>query len=207
MHSENNSGYDRLSALSDRELLAMAHASGDAVNLLMAKYVPLVKARAGAYFLAGADRDDLVQEGLIGLYKAIRGYRKDMASFSVFAELCITRQIISAIKSANRQKHKPLNSYVSLSRPAFGEDTDNEFIDFCLLEEVSDPESIVIDKEQTRALRTAIGGRLSHLERQVLQLYISGIPYSAIAAELDISEKSVDNALQRIKCKLSGIKH
>lgn len=207
MHAEQNYGYDRLSALSDRELLAISKASGEAVNTLLLKYLPLVKARASAYFLAGADRDDLVQEGLIGLYKAIRDYRCDMASFSAFAELCITRQIISAIKSANRQKHRPLNSYVSLSSPAFGEDADNEFIDFCLLEEVSDPESIVMDREQTRALRTTIGGRLSDMERQVLQRYIAGIPYCDIADELEISEKSVDNALQRIKYKLAGIRH
>lgn len=210
LHAENNGGYNLryslLPSLDDSELLHLSKTNSEAVNILMVKYAPLVKARARAYFLAGADRDDLVQEGMIGLYKAIRDYRCDMASFSAFAELCITRQIISAIKSANRQKHRPLNSYVSLSRPVFGEDDDNEFIDFCLLEQEQDPESIVMDKEQTNALRTAIGGRLSHMERQVLQRYISGIPYSDIAADMGISEKSVDNALQRIKCKLASIR-
>lgn len=205
MHAEHYSTNSALSHLSDAELAALSRTSREAADYMLQKYAPLVRARASSYFLAGADREDIVQEGMIGLYKAIRDYKEHMASFCGFADLCIKRQIISAIKSANRQKHQPLNGYVSLSRPVFGEEADNEFIDFAVLEHISDPESIFIDKEKADALQHAICLKLSPLEQRVMQLYVAGMPYCEIALRLHISEKSVDNALQRVKNKLAEL--
>jgi RNA polymerase sporulation-specific sigma factor len=154
--------------------------------------------------LIGADWDDLVQEGMIGLYKAIRDYQEDkQSSFRAFAELCITRQIITAIKTATRQKHLPLNSYVSLNSPVYFEDeSDRMLMDLLSGAEIADPVDLVISYEETKSMRVSIGEILSGLEAQVLKLYIEGKSYQEIANELNRHVKSVDNALQRVKRKI-----
>ena len=191
--------------MTDDELVELANRDENAVAFLLNKYKPLVRARSRSYFLAGADNEDIMQEGMIGLYKAIRDYKQKVSSFAAFADLCIKRQIISAIKTANRQKHKPLNSYISLSRPVYGDEADNELVDFITLETISDPEEIFMDNEQYSAIRQAITVRLSRLELRVLTLYLQGLSYTEIATQTNRPEKSVDNALQRIKAKLAEL--
>ena len=177
-----------------------------AQEYLLNKYKNFVRAKARSYFLIGADREDIVQEGMIGLYKAIRDFRASkLTSFRAFAELCITRQIITAIKTATRQKHRPLNSYVSLNKPVYDEESDRMLIDVLSSGKISNPEDIFIGKEDFSTIESKMGKMLSPLEMKVLQKYIEGKSYQEIAAELDRSVKSVDNALQRVKNKLEKL--
>ncbi len=191
-------------ALADEALIEKAH-GGDvlAEEVLYEKYKNFVRARARTYFLVGADREDIVQEGMIGLYKAIRDFNPDKTnSFRAFAELCITRQIITAIKAATRQKHIPLNSYVSLNKPLYSEGTERELIDVLNTARVCDPEETVIGQEAYAAMELKIDELLSPLERGVLELYLEGMSYTEIAAQLGRQPKAIDNALQRVKHKL-----
>ena len=151
----------------------------------------------------GADHEDIVQEGMIGLYKAIRDFRPDkLSSFRAFAELCITRQIITAIKTATRQKHIPLNNYVSLNKPLYDEESDRTLLDVIVEGRMSDPEELIINMENVGNIRTKINEVLSSLEQQVLNAYLDGKSYQEIAEALGRHVKSIDNALQRVKRKL-----
>ncbi|MBO9597495.1 MAG: RNA polymerase sporulation sigma factor SigH [Cohnella sp.] len=175
----------------------------EALEFLINKYRNFVRAKARSYFLIGAEREDIVQEGMIGLYKAIRDFKGDkLASFKAFAELCITRQIITAIKTATRQKHIPLNSYVSLDKPIYDEDSDRTLLDVICGSRVCDPEEMIINQEEFFGLEDKMSEILSDLERKVLMLYLDGRSYQEIAVDLDRHVKSIDNALQRVKRKL-----
>ena len=188
----------------DEELVLYAH-EGDisALEHLINKYKNFVRAKARSYFLIGADREDIVQEGMIGLYKAIRDFRNDkLSSFRAFAELCITRQIITAIKTATRQKHIPLNSYVSLNKPIYDEESDRTLLDILTAAKITDPEELIISREELLSIESKIGEILSGLELEVLMSYLQGKSYQEIAVDLDRHVKSIDNALQRVKRKL-----
>jgi len=188
----------------DEEVVTEAK-DGDSIALeyLINKYKNFVKAKARSYFLIGADREDIIQEGMIGLYKAIRDFKGDkLSSFRAFAELCITRQIITAIKTATRQKHIPLNSYVSLNKPIYDEDSDRTLLDILSGTKVTDPEELMINREEYNDIEFKIGEILSELEWRVLMLYLEGKSYQEIAVELKRHVKSIDNALQRVKRKL-----
>jgi RNA polymerase sporulation-specific sigma factor len=197
---------DLLVEVSDEDLVEQARQGSElAIETLLYRYRHYARAKARTYFLAGADREDIVQEGMIGLFKAIRDYRDDRNSaFRAFAELCITRQIITAIKTATRQKHIPLNSYVSLNKSAGGDDGDEgrELGDVLVSIDVVDPADLVISAEEIAAIKESMGRVLSELETEVLQLYMDGKSYQEIAGYLGRHVKSIDNALQRIKRKL-----
>ncbi|MGH2826903.1 MAG: RNA polymerase sporulation sigma factor SigH [Actinomycetota bacterium] len=187
------------------EVLVERARSGDdlAIGLLLGRYRHYARAKARSYFLAGGDKEDIVQEGMIGLYKAIRDFESHHeTAFRAFAELCITRQIITAIKTATRQKHQPLNSYVSLNRPMGAEEDDRPLSESIATPGVSDPAELVISAEEVAGIRATVGEVLSELEAEVLQLYMDGKSYQQIADMLDRHVKSIDNALQRIKRKL-----
>ena len=189
---------------SDEEIVTEAK-NGDiiALEFLINKYKNFVKAKARSYFLIGADREDIIQEGMIGLYKAIRDFRGDkLSSFRAFAELCITRQIITAIKTATRQKHIPLNSYVSLNKPIYDEDSDRTLLDILSGTKITDPEELMINREEYNDIEFKMGEILSELEWKVLTLYLEGKSYQEIAVDLQRHVKSIDNALQRVKRKL-----
>lgn len=174
-----------------------------AQEYLIHKYKNFVRAKARSYFLIGADREDIIQEGMIGLYKAIRDFRGDKkASFRAFAELCITRQIITAIKTATRQKHIPLNSYVSLNKPIYDEDSDRTLMDIIAGGKITDPEELMISREEFEDIENKMGEILSSLEWKVLMYYLEGKSYQEIAQDLNRHVKSIDNALQRVKRKL-----
>lgn len=174
-----------------------------AQEYLIKKYKNFVRSKARSYFLIGADKEDIIQEGMIGLFKAIRDFQPDkIASFRSFAELCITRQIITAIKTATRQKHIPLNSYVSLNKPVFDEESDRTLIDILSGRNNVDPEALIISREEVKNIESKIGEMLSELEWEVLTSYIQGKSYQEIAEDLDRHVKSIDNALQRVKRKL-----
>lgn len=174
-----------------------------ALEYIINKYRSFVRAKARTYFLIGADREDIIQEGMIGLYKAIRDFKGDkLSSFRAFAELCITRQIITAIKTATRQKHIPLNSYVSLNKPIFDEESDRTLMDVISEERISDPEEMIINREEFSGIEEKMGEILSGLEWEVLSLYLQGKSYQEISEDLDRHVKSIDNALQRVKRKL-----
>lgn len=192
------------STMLDEEIIEDSRAgSSKALEYLINKYKGFVRAKARTYFLIGADREDIIQEGMIGLYKAIRDFREDkLSSFRAFAELCITRQIITAIKTATRQKHIPLNSYVSLNRPIFDEESDRTLMDIISEDSINDPEEMVINREEFSGIEAKMGEILSSLECEVLSLYLQGRSYQEIASELDRHVKSIDNALQRVKRKL-----
>ncbi|MGG6312231.1 RNA polymerase sporulation sigma factor SigH [Paenibacillus macerans] len=182
---------------------AVRDGDSEALEYLINKYRSFVRAKARSYFLIGADREDIIQEGMIGLYKSIRDFRGDkLASFKAFAELCITRQIITAIKTATRQKHIPLNSYVSLDKPIYDEDSDRTLLDVICGSQVSDPEELIINQEEFTGLEDKMSEILSDLERKVLMLYLDGRSYQEIAVDLNRHVKSIDNALQRVKRKL-----
>lgn len=197
-------GYERFLNMTDGEIAELANKDDPlASDYLLNKYKNFVRAKARSYFLIGADREDLVQEGMIGLYKAIRDYRPDkQTSFLAFAELCVTRQIITAIKAATRQKHKPLNSYISLNKPVYDEESDRTLIDIITGSKVSNPEDIIIDQEDLMQIEEKIGEMLSDFEWKVLCLYLKGKSYQEIAQILGRRVKSIDNALQRVKNKL-----
>jgi RNA polymerase sporulation-specific sigma factor len=175
----------------------------DALDYLINKYRNFVRAKARSYFLIGADREDIIQEGMIGLYKAIRDFKEDkLSSFKAFAELCITRQIITAIKTATRQKHIPLNSYVSLDKPIYDEESDRTLMDIISGAKILDPEELIINQEEFDDIELKMAELLSDLERKVLVLYLDGRSYQEISEELNRHVKSIDNALQRVKRKL-----
>ena len=190
--------------ISDKELIELSRSgNGYATEFLLEKYRNFVRARSRTYFLIGADREDIIQEGMIGLYKAIRDYKPDaQASFKSFAELCITRQIITAIKTATLQKHIPLNSYISLSKPIYDDENERILLDVVNERKKIDPEEIMINKERFKLLEKKLSQILSKLEWKVLANYLDGKSYSEIAASVNKSEKSIDNALQRIKKKI-----
>ena len=190
----------------DEELVLMAQNGDDtAQEYLLDKYKSLVRAKSRAYFLIGADTEDIIQEGMIGLYKAVRDYNEEKsASFRSFAELCVNRQMITAIKAATRQKHQPLNSYVSLNKPVYEEESEQTYMDF--LQNTSstllNPEVLLIGQENKSFLEDQMIKNLSGFETRVLVLYLQGRSYFEIAHALDKPEKSIDNALQRVKKKL-----
>jgi len=192
------------SSLKDEDVIGLVR-QGDALaqDFLINKYKTFVKTKARAYFLIGADREDIIQEGMIGLYKAIRDYQnKKNASFKSFAELCINRQLITAIKAAGRQKHIPLNSSVSLNKTVYEDEGENTYIDMLESSEaVTSPETIFIGIENRNFIIENIMEVLSSFEKKVLNLYLQGKTYSEIASITDKSEKSIDNALQRVKKK------
>ncbi|NLW07770.1 MAG: RNA polymerase sporulation sigma factor SigH [Clostridia bacterium] len=190
--------------MGDEDIVCLAQeGEEEAQEYLINKYRNFVRAKARSYFLIGADREDIVQEGMIGLYKAIRDFRGDkLASFRAFAELCITRQIITAIKTATRQKHIPLNSYVSLNKPIYDEDSDRTLLDIISGSKITDPEELIISQEEFVGIEEKMGEILSSLEWKVLMAYLEGKSYQEIAVDLKRHVKSIDNALQRVKRKL-----
>ena len=190
--------------MTDEEVVELA-GNGDmnAQEYLINKYRNFVRAKARTYFLLGGDKEDLIQEGMIGMYKAIRDFRPDkLSSFRAFAELCITRQIITAIKTATRQKHIPLNSYVSLNKPIYDEDSDRTLLDVITGTKITDPEELIISQEEFDNIEEKMGELLSSLELRVLMYYLEGKSYQEIAEDLGRHVKSIDNALQRVKRKL-----
>lgn len=185
--------------------IVLKASKGDKIALeyIIKKYKNFVKAKAKSYFLIGADKEDIIQEGMIGLYKAIRDFDGNKTnSFKCFADICITRQIITAIKTATRQKHIPLNSYISLNKPIYDEESERTLLDIIATSIVSDPEELIISKEELRRIETKINELLSELEQEVLELYLNGKSYQYIADRLQRDVKSIDNALQRVKRKL-----
>ena len=190
----------------DEELVLMAQNGDDAAQeYLLDKYKSLVRAKSRAYFLIGADSEDIIQEGMIGLYKAVRDYNEEKnASFRSFAELCVNRQMITAIKAATRQKHQPLNSYVFLNKPVYEEESEQTYMDFLQSSSGSllNPEALLIGQENKSFLEDQMVKNLSSFETRVLVLYLQGRSYFEIANVLDKPEKSIDNALQRVKKKL-----
>lgn len=192
------------STMLDEELVEDARqGSSQALEYIINKYKNFVRAKARTYFLIGADREDIIQEGMIGLFKAVRDYKEDkLSSFRAFAELCITRQIITAIKTATRQKHIPLNSYVSLNKPVFDEESDRTLMDMISEASISDPEELMINREDFNNIELKMGEVLSELELEVLDSYLQGKSYFEISKDLNRQVKSIDNALQRVKRKL-----
>ncbi len=199
--------YAKYEALADEQVLELIH-SGDmlAQEYLIEKYKGLVRIKTRSYFMLGADREDILQEGMIGLYKAIRDFKGDkQVNFYSFAELCIVRQIITAIKTAGRQKHIPLNSYMSLNRSVYDENDECTYIELLSYDLSSNPEAMVIDTEEKNSIEKRIAVVLSPLERRVLSLYLRGKSYTEIADKINKDEKSIDNALQRVKKKVEKI--
>lgn len=186
--------------------------SGDsiAIDYLMNKYKDVVRTKAKALYLIGGEKEDLIQEGMIGLYKAIRDYQEDKSpSFYAFADLCISRQIYSAINASQRKKNLPLNTYISLYTPVNNSNEENDhntaLMDTMLHDREQNPESLVIDKENTSLIEDMLLKKLSPLEKQVLELYMRDMKYQVIAKVLEKEPKSIDNALQRIKTKLTQV--
>lgn len=202
---------EKMDALSDEAIISLIQKNDpDAMDYMLNRYKNLVRKKAKALYLIGGDKDDLIQEGMIGLYKAIRDYKPDQSnSFHNFADLCISRQIYSAIKASNRKKNLPLNTYVSLYTPAFGENADTEgkesLVDLMYENKISNPEELVIDKESTYMLEYELVRHLSQFEKDVLDLYLFDFTYLQIADKLKKEPKSIDNALQRIKLKLNKV--
>lgn len=195
--------------MSDEELVNLYHGGDNsAADFLVEKYKNLVRMKARTYFLIGADNDDLIQEGMIGLYKAIRDYNSErQAVFMTFASVCVSRQIRTAVTACNRKKNAPLNTYISLDSPVtdeMGEDAKLE--DVIASDQELNPESLVIDREQTSVFLTKLYESLSKLERQVLELYQEGLSYVQIADSLGKPAKAVDNAIQRIRSKINQIR-
>ena len=195
---------DTFGMMPDEEIVQLCHqGDADAEEYLLNKYKNFVRSKARSYFLIGADHEDIVQEGMIGLYKAIRDFKQEkLSSFRAFAELCITRQIITAIKTATRQKHIPLNSYVSLNKPLYDEESDRTLLDIIMEGSAGNPEDMIINQENLGNIHQKINEVLSGLEQEVLSAYLDGKSYQEIAESLGRHVKSIDNALQRVKRKL-----
>ncbi|MBN2557181.1 MAG: RNA polymerase sporulation sigma factor SigH [Clostridia bacterium] len=193
-------------SMKENDVIALAKNNDErAMEYVMYKYLSLARAKSRSYFLIGADSEDIMQEGMIGLYKAIMDFDSTITPcFPAFAELCITRQILTAVKAATRQKHQPLNSYVSLSKPV-DEGDDRTLADILYQYGNSSPEDFIISKETTGLLMNKIKESLSKLENQVLLMYLKGEDYRRISLLMDKPAKSIDNALQRIRRKISGI--
>lgn len=205
---EKNSIYTKYEAMDDARLIALSKFEDDtlALEYLIEKYKKIVRMKARGYYILGGDSEDIMQEGMIGLYKAIRDFDESkQVNFYSFAVLCITRQIHTAIKSANRQKHIPLNSSLSLDRAVYEENEDLTYIDTFANSDITNPENLIISSENKTALEKHIGESLSALEKRVLFLYLRGKSYCEIAAIIHKDEKSIDNALQRIKKKVTKI--
>jgi RNA polymerase sporulation-specific sigma factor len=197
--------YLRLEDLTDGQLVTLVQSGDDrALDELLKRYRGFARSKARSYFLAGSDKEDVVQEGMIGLYKAIRDFDLTQETpFKAFAELCISRQILTAIKTANRHKHQPLNMSVSLDAPAHGDDgSDHALKEDVAARTMSDPAEVVICAEEIEGLRESMRQSLTELEGNVLRLYMDGMSYEQIAGMLGNHVKSIDNALQRIKRKL-----
>ncbi len=197
--------YSRFTVLNDSDIAILASkGDNEAVDFLLIKYKRFAGNKAHSYFLAGADREDIIQEGMIGLYKAIRDYNPDrLSSFYAFADLCITRQIITAVKTATRKKHIPLNSYVSLYKP-LEEESYSTLLDVITKSSDLNPANIIIDEENKNEIEKKINEMLSDLELNVLNCYLKDKSYHQISLELNCTEKTIDNALQRIKKKLDN---
>ncbi|MCT4542662.1 MAG: RNA polymerase sporulation sigma factor SigH [Vallitalea sp.] len=200
--------YDLFITYSDEYIVGLIReGNNEALDYLMNKYKVIVEKKAKSYFLIGASRDDIIQEGMIGLFKAIRDFNEDKtSSFYSFADLCITRQIISAVKASTRKKHLPLNSYISLNKPSYEEENDKTtLIDKMPSSKIRNPEDLLIGQENLSIIEHELSERLSKLEKEVLQSYIYGKSYVEIAGSLNRPVKSIDNALQRIKKKVEHI--
>jgi RNA polymerase sporulation-specific sigma factor len=197
----------RFHHMRDEEVVIYARSGHrPATEHLMTKYKHLVESKARSYFLVGADHEDVVQEGMIGLYKAIRDFRDDrLARFRAFAELCVTRQIITAVKMATRQKHSPLNAYISLHYPSMDSDTEGSLLECIADERVKNPEAVVIEQRDNRRLHDTVRHALSELESSVLTCYLEGKSYREMSRELHCRTKCIDNALQRVKRKIGVI--
>jgi RNA polymerase sporulation-specific sigma factor len=193
--------------MQDEEVVHLAKCGHlGATEFLITRYRPLVENKAKAYFVVGADREDVIQEGMIGLYKAIRDFRTDrLNKFRPFAELCVTRQIITAVKTATRQKHVPLNGYVSLNRSLTCEITDGSLLDVLPDQAGESPERSVMEAKLPQNLHEVVRHVLSDLERCVLRCYLEGMSYREMSRELNCHTKSIDNALQRVKRKISQL--
>lgn len=196
--------FERFSSLTDEEIVTIYQSENNhfATDYIVQRYKNFVRSKARSYFLMGADKEDIIQEGMIGLYKATRDFNQDHeVSFKAFAELCITRQIISAIKGASRQKHIPLNSYISLNKPAY-DDSERTLIEVLETEKNLDPQEVVINREQYALIKEVMEAVLSPLEWDVLRGYMDAKSYQEMAEEHHRSVKSIDNALQRVKKKM-----
>ena len=202
--------YARFADMPDEDIVELANAENSvlAQEYLLHKYRNFVRGKAKSYFLIGAEREDIIQEGMIGLYKAIRDFRREkQASFRSFAELCVTRQIITAIKTATRQKHIPLNSYVSLNKPIYEQDSDRTLLDVISSgAKVVNPEEMIIRREEFIEIKNKMNMILSDLEWEVFMNYLDGKSYQETARELHRHIKSIDNALQRVKRKVEKYK-
>ena len=198
-------GDSDINELEDHVLVQMVQEGDErCLEILLARYRNFARSKARSYFLAGSDKEDVVQEGMIGLYKAIRDFDLEQETpFRAFAELCISRQILTAIKTANRNKHQPLNSSISLDAPAYANDTgDRSVADNLMAPTMTDPAELLISAEEIEGIRDSMRDSLTELEGDVLRLYMDGKSYEEIAGALGNHVKSIDNALQRIKRKL-----
>ena len=195
-----------LCELSDEEVVSLARAGDNlALEHIIVRYRNFVYKKAKQFFLIGSDEDDLIQEGMIGLYEAVKNFEDGKASFQSFAGICVKRQMISAVKSATRNKHKPLNSYISLDKNIYDSEKCTAFIDSILEGSPKNPEAIVIDKEDFDGIENKINNTLSELELKVLIYYLDGYSYQQIGEKIDKDAKAVDNAIQRIKKKIESI--
>ncbi len=204
--TESVAEFDRFTSLTDEEIVAICQEENNhyATDYIVQRYKNFVRSKARSYFLMGADKEDIIQEGMIGLYKATRDFEPDhQVNFKGFAEMCITRQIISAIKGANRQKHIPLNSYISLNKPAY-DDSERTLIEVLETEKNLDPQEVVINREQYALIKEVMEAVLSPLEWEVLRGYMDAKSYQEMAEEHHRSVKSIDNALQRVKKKMEA---
>ena len=210
MNGRTGDPYARLADMPDEDIVGLANTENNvlAQEYLLHKYRNFVRGKARSYFLIGAEREDIIQEGMIGLYKAIRDFRQDkQTSFRSFAELCVTRQIITAIKTATRQKHIPLNSYVSLNKPIYEQDSDRTLLDVISSRtKVVNPEEMIIRREEFIEIKNKMNMILSDLEWEVFMNYLDGKSYQETARELHRHIKSIDNALQRVKRKVEKYK-
>lgn len=194
-------------SMTDEQIIREHGDMPEATDYILYKYKGYVRSMARRYYLIGGDCDDLIQEGMIGLYKAVRDFdAQKNVSFRTFAELCIMRQMITAIKAANRIKHQPLNSFVSLNRPVFEEDCEKTLEEILPDESAMSPEDIYIENERFMGVRTKIHDNLSDFENSVMDLYLEGKSYAEISVRLNKPKKSIDNALQRAKAKLAKLK-
>ncbi len=205
MTRQEENGMSSYQELSDEELIrSLRSGESEITDYIMDKYKYLVRKRANAMFLIGGEPEDLIQEGMIGLFKAIRDFREDReSSFAHFADICVSRQIFNAVEASRRMKHLPLNSYISLSSR---EESGAVFLDMLRAMDSADPEQLVIDQEETRAMKEKIHGLLSKMEKEVMHYYLSGLNYRQIAEVMGKKPKTIDNALTRIKGKLSEMK-
>ena len=204
----NNHSYESFASLSDEELVHIAQQGNDsAFDYLCDKYRVVVRNKSLSYYIAGADRDDIIQEGMIGLFKAVRDFSASRGvSFKTFADVCVTRQILTAVKNASRHKHAPLNFYVSLNKPVSDDNSDDStLMDVIGRNDDANPEQIVLNKEKATVLGEKMNEALSDFELLVLSYYLQGDNYVSIGEKIGKDSKSIDNALQRIKKKLEKI--